>query len=131
MSTMKVNPNVWRAIVDQALDATTGTATSEWHDVGGWTDKTIWFESDGASPDYDVDIHISPKDYYTLNNITATTEDYVAVNIVTAHGDQILTVKTGDDEDKLQRPFMSMRVVIGNDSGTAVTSSNVWVMGWS
>jgi hypothetical protein len=131
MSNVKVNPNVWHAIVAQALDATTGTATSGWHDVGGWTDKSIWFETTGANPDFDVDIHISPLDYYTLTNKTVTTDDYIAVNIVTAHGDQILTIKTADDEDKLQRPFMSMRVVVGNDSATAVTTCNVKVMGWS
>ena len=134
MSTTKVNPNVWHAIVDQALDATGGTApskTSEWFDVGSWTDKSIWYEADGANTDYDVIIHLSPKDYYSLNQITASTEDYVAVTIVTAHADQILTLKTGDDEDKLQRPFMSMRVYIDNDSATAITASNVWVMGWS
>lgn len=134
MSIQKVNPNVWRAIDAQALDATGGSApskTSDWHDVGGWTDKSIWYESDGANPDFDIIVHLSPKDYYSLNQITATTEDYVAVTIVTAHGDQILTLVTADDEDKLQRPIMSMRVYIDNDSATAITASNVWVMGWS
>jgi len=131
MGVQKVNPNVWHAIVDQALDATTGTATSEWFDVGGWTDKSVWFETTGANPDFDVTIDISPMDYYALNQITATTEHYVAKAVVEAHGDQILTIKTADDLDWLQRPIMSMRVTVGNDSGTAVTSSNVKIMGWS
>ena len=92
MSIQKVNPNVWRAIDDQALDVAGGTApnvTSEWHDVGGWTDKTIWYEADGANTDFDIIIHISPKDYYSLNQITASTEDYVAVTIVTAQQMQL------------------------------------------
>ena len=122
MSIQKVNHNVWQPIVAQALDATTGEATSEWWDVGGWTDKRISWESDGANPDIDIDIHISPKGYYELRALadaaTISTEDYESVNIVTAHGAQILASKDADDVDELQRPIRSMRVVIGNDSAT-------------
>lgn len=134
MSQQKVNHNVWHAIVDQALTAAGGAApnvTSEWWDVNGWTDKCISFEADGANTDYDVIIHVSPKGYYELNNSTPTTDDYVAITIVEAHGDQILTRKDSSDVDDLQRPFRSMRVYIDNDSATAITASNVWVEGWS
>ena len=135
MSIQKVNHNVWQAFVDQALDASTGEATSEWWDVNGWTDKRISFEVDGASTDVDLDMHISPQGYYELRAKVAAstigTDDYEVVNIVTAHNAQILASKDAEDVDELQRPIRSMRLVIGNDSGTAVTASNVWVEGWS
>ena len=131
MSIQKVNHPVWRPFVDQALDASTGTATSEWWDVNGWTDKRISWEVDGANTDFDIDMHISPQGYYELNDKTCTTEDYEVVNIVTAHAAQILASIDSSDVDELQRPVRSMRLVIGNDSATAITASNVWVEGWS
>ena len=134
MSIQKVNHNVWKAIDAQALDATGGSApsaTSEWWDVNGWTDKRISYEVDGANTDFDIKMHISPVGYYELNDKTATTEEYEVVDIVTAHGAQILASIDADDVDELQRPIRSMRIYIDNDSATAITAANVWLEGWS
>ena len=137
MSIQKVNHNVWRPFVDQALAAVGAgdNATSVWYDVNGWTDTRISFEVDGANTDFDIEIEISPMGYYELRELTTastlSTEHYESVNIVTAHGAQILASVDADDVDELQRPFRSCRFVISNDSATAITSSNMWMEGWS
>ena len=137
MSIQKVNHNVWKPFTDQALAAVGAgdNATSVWYDVGGWTDTRISFEVDGANTDFDIEIEISPMGYYELRALvtagTLTTEHYESVNIVTAHGAQILASVDSDDIDELQRPFRSCRFVISNDSATAITSSNMWMEGWS
>jgi hypothetical protein len=135
MSIQKVNHNVWQPFVATTLTAAGGATesrTSEWWDVGGWTDKRISWQMDGANTDFDIDIHISPKGYYELNNeATVDTEDYEVVSVVEAHGAQILASKDAQDIDELQRPFRSVRVYIENDSATAVTDFDVWFEGWS
>jgi hypothetical protein len=134
MSEAKVNHNKWKPFDGATLTATGGatdTRTSEWWDVSGWTDKRISYQSDGANPDFDIDMHISAMGAYELNAITASTEHYEAVTIVEAHGAQIVASKDADDIDELQHPFASMRVYIENDSSTAITEFDVWVEGWS
>ena len=138
MSIQKVNHSVWRAIDDQALDATGGTApskTSEWFDVSGWTDKRISYVVTGASTDFDIAMHISPYGYYELNELVAagtdSTQYYEAVTIVTAHGAQIMASKDAEDVDELQRPIRSMRIYIDNDSAVAIDPAYVWIEGWS
>ena len=137
MSIQKVNHNVWKPFTDQALAAVGAgdNATSVWYDVNGWTDKRLSYEVDGANTDFDIEMHISPMGYYELRELTAaatlSTEHYEVVSIVEAHGAQILASVDADDVDELQRPFRSCRFVISNDSATAITSSNMWMEGWS
>ena len=133
MANQKVNHNVWKPF-DAATLAATGAgddSTSEWWDVNGWTDKKVSFESDGANPDFDIVVHISPEHYYELNNKTADTEVYEAVTIVEAHGANILASVDAADVDELQRPWRSCRFFVNNDSATAITALNVWLEGWS
>jgi hypothetical protein len=133
MSEAKVNHNKWKPFDELAL-AATGTgddATSEWWDCSGWTDKRVSWESDGANPDFDIDMHISALGAYELNNITATTEHYEVINIVTAHGANIVASKDAEDIDELQRPFASVRFFANNDSATAIDPLNAWFEGWS
>ena len=134
MSIQKVNHNVWKAFVDQALAAVGAgdNATSEWWDVNGWTDKRVSWEVDSAGTiDFDMEMHISPQGYYELNNKTASTEDYEVVALVTAHTAAILASVDSSDIDELQQPIRSMRIKISNDQAEPVTASNVWVEGWS
>jgi hypothetical protein len=137
MSEAKVNHNKYHVFVDTALAAvgTGDNATSRWIDVSGSTDKRVSFETDGANPDFDIEIEISPLGQYELTAMTAastlSTEHYESVNIVTAHGAQILASIDAEDIDELQRPFASCRFVISNDSSTAITAANVYLETWS
>jgi hypothetical protein len=136
MSIQKVNHNVWKPWTgtDGSLAAVGAgdNKTSEWWDVGGWTDKRISWEVDSAGViDFDMEMHISPEGYYELNNKTATTENYEVVTIVEAHTAAIVASKDSSDVDELQRPFRSMRLKISNDQAQAVTGTTVWVEGWS
>ena len=112
-----------------AAGGATESRTSLWFDTSGWAEMAVAWEIDGANTDVDVIIHISSQGEYELNNKTATTDDYVAVTLATAHGDQVYTRKDGEDEDALTRPMRSCRVYVENDSGTAVTSMTVWLEG--
>lgn len=135
MSNQKVNHPVIKPFVDQALDAVGGsapTATSEWFDINGWTDKRVSWEVDsGGAIDVDIIMHISPQHYYELNNKTVTTDDYEAVTLVTAHTAAIMASVDAEDIDELQRPIRSARFVIDNDSAAAVTGMTVYIEGWS
>ena len=113
-----------------AIAVSTGTATSEWFDVSAWADKKVAWEVDsGGAIDVDIDIHTSSQGAYELNNKTATTDDYVAINVVTAHTDALYTVKDSSDIDDFQRTHRSWRVVVGNDSAAAITGGAVWIEG--
>jgi hypothetical protein len=138
MSEAKVNHNKYQFFVDQALDVVGGSSsttdpneTSIWVDTSGWTDKKISYESDGANPDFDIIMHISPYGAYELNNMTATTDHYEVINIVTAHGAQILVSVDAEDIDELQHPVASTRFYVDNDSATAISAFNLILEGWS
>jgi len=134
MSIHRVNPNVIKVFDGETLTAVGGAGpnvTSEWFDVGGWTDKRVSVQVDGANTDYDVIMHISPQHYYELNNKTATTDDYEAVTLLTANNVQTLTSVDAEDIDELQRPFRSVRFYVDNDSATAITELDLWIEGWS
>ena len=135
MSQAKVNHPVIKPFDGQALTVVTdpaATATSEWLDCNGWTDKRVSWEVDSEGAiDVDIIMHISPHGYYELNNKTATTDDYEAVTLVTAHTAAIMASVDADDIDELQRPFRSARFVIDNDSATAVGAMTVLFEGWS
>lgn len=116
---------------DYALGAAGGgsdTATSDWIDVSAWADKRISWEIDGANTDVDIILHTSSQGWYELDNKTATTDDYVAISVAAAHGDELYTTKDSDDIDDLQRSHRSWRVYIENDSATPCTIT-VWVEG--
>ena len=134
MSIAKVNHSVWHAYVDQTIAVDTDNTESEWWDTNGWTDKVITVELDPAagSPDVNVDILVSPKGYYELNNAASTsTEDYVKLSIVANLAVGTLTRYDSSDVDDLQRPIRSMAVVVDNNDGVDAVSVNVWVEGWS
>ena len=106
--------------------------TSEWIDTSGWTDKVVAWEVDSAGTiDFNVTAHISSQGSYELNNKTCTTEDYVASSIVDAATTSVYTRKDATDNDDLQRPCRSMRIVIDNDQAEPVTGCQVWLEGWS
>jgi len=130
MSSSRVNPPVIKALEGTAL-AQDADATGEWIDVSAWTDKRVSVQVDGANTDYDLEMHISPKHYYELNNMAATTEDYEVVSLLEANNVQTLTSIDAEDVDELQRPFRSVRFVLGNDSATALTEYEVFIEGWS
>ena len=139
MSIQKVNHSVWHAHVDTALDVSGGTAPnslSEWWDTNGWTDKVISVladPTDGSGViDLNVNIYVSPKGSYELNNeTTVDTEDYVNIAIVSAQTATIMTRYDSSDVDDLQRPMRSMAVLVDNDEASEATTVNVWVEGWS
>ena len=134
MSIQKVNHNVIRPFVDQALAAvgTGDNSTSEWLDVNGWTDKRVSWEIDSSGAiDVDIIMQISPLGAYELNNKTVTTDDYEAIALVTAHTAALMASVDAGDQDELQRPFRSVRFNISNDSAAAVTGMSLWIEGWS
>ena len=134
MSEAKVNHNKYQFFVDQALDATGGTApsaTSKWVDTGGWTDKRVSYECDGGTTNFDILMHISPYGAYELNAITAGTDHYETITIVDSHGAQTLASKDAQDIDELQRPVASTRFYVVNDSAVAITAFNLFLEGWS
>ena len=134
MSIQKVNHNVIRPFTDEALAAVGvgDNATCGWLDVNGWTDKKVSWEVDSTGAvDVDIIMHVSPLGAYELNNKTVTTDDYVAIALVTAHVAALMASTDAGDTDDLQRPFRSVRFNISNDSATAVTGMSLWIEGWS
>ena len=135
MSIQKVNHSVWKAFDSQAILKTVQATGSEWWDTNGWTDKVITVEATvpaSASIDVNVDMLVSPKGYYELNNeATVDTEDYEVISIVDAHTAATLTRFDADDVDDLQRPIRSMKIVVDNDDASDTATINIWVEGWS
>jgi len=136
MSIQKVNGPVWKPFAAQNILQTVQGTTSEWHDVSGWTDKTIWVNAtvtDGSgSIDINVDMLQSPKDAYTLNNeATVDTQDYLLVQIVDGLTSGILTKYDSDDVDDLKHPCQSLAFVVDNDDATDPVTITIWVEGWS
>lgn len=137
MSEARVNHNKHHVFVDTALAAVGSgdNATSRWIDVSGSTDKRISFEVDGASTDFDIEMEVSPLGQYELTVLTAagtlSTEHYESINIVTAHGAEILASIDAQDIDELQRPFASCRFVISNDSSTLISAANLYLETWN
>lgn len=135
MSRIELNEIMPWTGTDGALTAAAGAAdnlTSEWFDVSSWVNKYIAWEVDSAGTiDFNVNIDISSQHAYELNNKTATTEDYVNVEIVDAHTDGVYTRKDGTDVSVLKEPIRSLRVNIENDQAEPVTGCQVWIGGWS
>lgn len=142
MAQHKVNHNVIKPFSSQSVAAksgsTAGTATSEWIDVNGWTDKRISAVAavtDGSgSLSMSYEIQISPKHYYELNQLgsSVSTVDYEAVTVnASALTVATLTSYDAEDIDELQRPFRSCRVKASNGDASDASTVNLWIEGWS
>jgi hypothetical protein len=134
MTQQKVNHSVWKPFDAQSIAKSTAGTTSEWWDINGWTDKVVTVEVTPAagSPDINVDILLSPKGYYELNNeATVDTEDYQLVQIVDNLTAATMTRYDSSDVDDLQRPARSAAIVVDNDNASNACTVNVWVEGWS
>ena len=136
MSIQKVNHNVWKAFNDQSVAKASGSATSEWWDVSGWTDKAITYEADvtdgsgSLSLTYTMDV--SPKGYYELNNAASvTTDDYSTVSIASAASTAVAVRVDSSDVDDLQRPMRSVRFKVVNADASDAATVNLWLEGWS
>ena len=116
--------------------STTDSTTCKWLDISGWTDKVVTVECDdeGGAVDIDIDINmlVSSKDAYTLNNeTTVDTEDYVSVTIVEAHTTAVYTRFDSDDVADLRQPIRSCKFTIDNDDATDDVTVNLTIEGWS
>jgi len=131
MSFSKVNHNVWHPVKDESVAKSSNT-TTEWWDVGGWTDKKVWLEVDSSgSIDANVTLHVSPQGYYELNNKTCTTDDYESVTVVDGHTGATAVSFDSDDVADLGKPMRSIRFYVENDDATDASTMNVWIEGWS
>ena len=136
MSIQKTNHSVWHPFVAQTIAKNTAATTSEWFDTNGWTDKVVTINptigAGGSAVDCNIDILVSPKGAYELNNeTTVDTEDYQVVQIVDNHTAAIVARFDSSDVDDLQRPIRSMAVVVDNDEASDGLVIDVWVEGWS
>jgi hypothetical protein len=113
--------------------STTDSTTCPWIDVSGFKEKrVVWEATSAGSIDIDIDMLISPKGAYELNNeTTVDTEDYETVNIVTTHTGGVIFSKDGADVDELLRPLKSVKFTIDNDDGTDAVVINLWLEGQS
>ena len=130
----KIYHNVFKPFDGTSVaKSTTDSTTCEWLDVSGWTDKKISWELDSSgSIDVDIDMLVSPKGYYELNNeATVDTEDYETVNIVTAHTAAVMVSKDANDVPELGTPIRSAKFTVDNDDASDAVSVTLWVEGWS
>lgn len=137
MSQQKVNHSVWHAMVNQSVTAGSGSYTTEWWDVNGWTDKVVTYDQDvtdgSGSLSLTLTMDVSPLGYYELNNSTAlaTTENYATVTVVSAGSAAVATRVDSSDVDDLQRPMRSVRFKAVNGDASDNSTVNVWLEGWS
>jgi hypothetical protein len=138
MSIQKVNHPVWKPFDAQKILATVQATESGWWDTNGWTDKVVTVEVTSETPagsaqiDINVDLWVSPKGYYELENeTTVDTDDYEVISIVDGLTAATLTRYDAQDVDDLQRPIRSMKVVVDNDHASLYATVDVWVEGWS
>ena len=136
MAVGKVNHNVFKPFdaVSVAKNSTDST-TCEWLDINGWTDKKVSLltADNSASIDVDVNMLISPKGYYELNNeTTVDANDYESIELIAAHttADTMVTIDA-EDIDELQRPARSCKFTIDNDDASTAVAVSLWVEGWS
>ena len=114
--------------------STTDSTTCPWIDTEGWTERKVAVDATVASGsiDIDIDMLVSSKQAYELNNeTTVDTEDYETVNIVTALTSGVYTTYDADDVDELQRPARSVKFTIDNDDASDGIVINLWHEGWS
>jgi hypothetical protein len=130
----KVYHNVFKPFDATTITkSTTDSTTCSWLDLSGWTDKKISVECDSSgSVDVDIDLRVSSKHYYELDNeATVDTEDYEIVNIVTAHTSKNYTSFDANDVPELGTPMRSGLVTIDADDASDDVVVTLWVEGWS
>ena len=138
MSIQKVNHNVIKPHSAVNIAAGSGSSTSEWFDSNGWTDKKISVEGDvtdgSGSISLSLELHVSPKHYYELNQLGAsvTTDDYEAITVnASALTAATLTSYDAEDLDDLQRPFRSCRLKVTNGDASDACTVTTFLEGWS
>ena len=136
MSSPNVNHNVIKPFsATSVAKSTTDSTTCEWLDISGWVDKKVSLltADNSASIDVDVNMLISPKGYYELNNeTTVDANDYESVELIAAHttADTLVTIDA-EDIDELQRPARSCKFTIDNDDASTAVAVSLWIEGWS
>ena len=136
MAVGKVNHNVIKPFdAVSVAKSSTDSTTCEWLDINGWTDKKVSLltADNSASIDVDVNMLISPKGYYELNNeTTVDANDYESIELLAAHTTaDTLTTIDAEDIDELQRPARSCKFTIDNDDASTAVSVSLWIEGWS
>lgn len=132
-----INHNVVKLVDNQALTVSGGATpsyTSTWYPVDGWVNKVIQVDADIASGalDLNVDLLVSPYDWYYMRSITATTEHYSTIAIKDAQTAVVLTRYDSSSVAALDSPMRSVAIKVTNDSATvAITSLTVWLEGQS
>jgi hypothetical protein len=136
MAVGKVNHNVFKPFDEVSVaKSTTDSTTCEWLDINGWTDKKVSLltADNSASIDVDVNMLISPKGYYELNNeTTVDANDYESIELLAGHTTaDTLTTIDAEDIDELQRPARSCKFTIDNDDASTAVEVTLWIEGWS
>jgi hypothetical protein len=136
MSVAKVNHNVFKPFsATSVAKGSTDSTTCEWLDINGWTDKKVSLltADNSASIDVDVNMLVSPKGYYELNNeTTVDANDYESIELLAAHTTaDTLTTIDAQDIDELQRPMRSCKFTIDNDDASTDVAVTLWIEGWS
>ena len=132
MSVQKVNHNVLKPWVAQSIAAASGSHTTEWLDVNGWTDKVFSYDvNSSGSIALTVTADISSQHYYELNNKTVTTNDYETVTLVAAGTGAIYDRVDAEDLDDMQRPWRSVRFKGVNADASDASVVTAQIEGWS
>ena len=130
----KIYHNVFKPFDATSIaNSTTDSTTCEWLDISGWQDKKVGLElTSSGSIDVDVDMRLSSKGYYELNNeTTVDTEDYEVVNIVTARTSGVYVSYDKNDVAELGISARSAKFTVDNDDGSDAVVVNLWVEGVS
>ncbi len=132
MSIQKVNHNVIKPWSAQSIAAGSGSNTTEWLDINGWTDKVVTYEADSSgSIALTITADVSPQHYYELNNKTVTTDDYSTITIASGATGAVAVRVDASDLDDLQRPIRSIRFKGVNADASDATVVTAWIEGWS
>ena len=132
MAVQKVNHNVFKPWAAQSIAAASGSNTTEWLDVNGWTDKVFTYEVDSSgSIALTVTADISPQGYYELNNKTVSTDDYATVTLASGVTGAVAVRVDASDLDDLQRPWRSVRFKGVNADASDASVVTAWIEGWS
>lgn len=130
MSFKKVNHSVQLAF-DETV-AASDNSTGDWIDVNGQVDKTFSVDlDDTGTADVTIEMHVSPFGYYELNNMTATTEHYEAIQVVANLATETLVRYTKEDLADIDESYYSIRFKVTNNDQTTGTAVKIYVDGKS